>query len=80
MRAQKIVRRQWQARGETHTLDEVLSDVRDALNHMEDEAQIGAALEGLCAAAHLMDLDAETALRSAIARRIDNLRRDGQKT
>ncbi len=74
MRAQKIVRRQWQAQGETHTLDEVIAGVRDALDKLEGETQLGMALEGLCAAAHVMDLDAETALRSAITRRIDDLR------
>jgi len=79
MRAQKIVRRQWQAKGETHALDEVIASVRAALDRLEGEAQLGAALEGLCAAAHVMDLDAETALRSAITKRIDNLRQEDQK-
>ena len=79
MRAQKIVRRQWQAQGEKHTLDEVIFAARAALDHMEGEAQLGEALESLCAAAHVMDLDAETALRSAITKRIDNLRKSGEK-
>jgi len=77
MRAQKIIRRQWQAQGESHALDEVLALVRRAMDAMEDgsgEEQLGAALEGLCAAAHVMDLDAETALLSAITKRIDDLR------
>ncbi|MBQ7887495.1 MAG: MazG family protein [Clostridia bacterium] len=77
MRAQKIVRRQWQAQGEKHSLSEVISGVRAALDVIEagaDEEQLGNALEGLCALAHVMDLDAETALRSAITRRIDRLR------
>ena len=82
MRAQKIIRRQWQAQGESHPLGEVVAGVRAALEAMErgeGEAQLGAALEGLCAASHVMDLDAETALRSAITRRIDNLRRQDKK-
>ncbi len=82
MRAQKIVRRQWQAQGESHTPGEVLSCVRAALDALESgagEAQLGAALEGLCAMAHVLDLDAETALRSAITRRIDNLREEHKK-
>ena len=79
MRAQKIVRRQWQAQGETYTLSQVLSQVHESLDHMEGEQQLGQALEGLCAAAHVMDLDAETALRSAITRRIDDLRKKDKK-
>ena len=79
MRAQKIVRRQWQAQNETHTLEEVLAEANAALEHLEGEAQLGAALEALCAAAHVMDLDAETALRSAIARRIENLKKTEKK-
>ena len=34
------MRRQWQAMGETHTADEVLSQIRAALDHMEGEAQL----------------------------------------
>lgn len=82
MRAQKIVRRQWQAQGEKHAQDEVLAHVRAALNAIEagaKEEQLGAALEGLCQLAHVMDLDAETALRSAITRRIDNLSKEDEK-
>ena len=81
MRAQKIIRRQWQAQGESHPLGEVVAGVRAALEAMErgeGEAQLGAALEGLCAASHVMDLDAETVLRSAMTRRIDNLRRQNK--
>ena len=81
MRAQKIVRRQWQAQGETHTLDEMIAQAKAALDAIEGagEAQLGAALEALCALAHVMDLDAETALRSAITRRIDDLRKEDKK-
>jgi len=82
MRAQKIIRRQWQAQGESRTLQEALCAVRMALDAMDGgagEEQLGAALEGLCAAAHIMDLDAETALRSAVAKRIDHLRKTEKK-
>ena len=81
MRAQKIVRRQRQAQGTSWALGDVISGIRTALDAMETggEAQLGAALEGLCCAADAMDLDAETALRSAIARRIDNLRKEHKK-
>ena len=80
MRAQKIVRRQWQAQNETHPTQEIIGAVRDALDHLQGEVQLGEALEGLCAAAHVMDLDAETALRSTITRRIDNLRKAEKKS
>ena len=76
MRAQKIVRRQWQAQGKRYAQSEVSDAVRAALDHLEGEEQLGQALEGLCALAHVMDLDAETALRSAITKRIDNLRKE----
>ncbi|MBE5799620.1 MAG: MazG family protein [Clostridiales bacterium] len=83
MRAQKIVRRQWQAQDETHTKADALAAARAALDALEREtaaeAQLGAALENLCALAHVMDLDAETALRSAITRRIDDLRKADKK-
>ncbi|MBR4040332.1 MAG: MazG family protein [Clostridia bacterium] len=79
MRAQKIVRRQWQAQNETHTLDEVIAAAKAALDALEGEEQLGQALEALCAAAHVMDLDAETALRSAITRRIADLQNAEKK-
>ena len=83
MRAQKIVRRQWQARNEKHDLGEVLQDALGAVKALRQEgageAQLGAALESLCAAAHAMDLDAETALRTAIAARIEKLRKEDKK-
>ena len=81
MRGQKIVRRQWQAQGEKHELSQVLAWVRAALDAIEGgagEEQLGTALEGLCAMAHVMDMDAEIALRSAITKRIENLRKEGK--
>ena len=83
MRGQKIIRRQWQAQGESQTLGEVLDHVRKALTAVESgagEAQLGEALEGLCKLAHVMDLDAETALRSAITKRIEHLRKTDKKS
>ena len=79
MRGQKIIRRQWQANGEAHSLEEVRDAARGAMEallkeHAGEEA-LGQALESLCALAHAMDLDAEIALRSAITQRIERLRR-----
>ena len=78
MRAQKSVRREWQAKGETHTRGDVLCMLREAVCALEradaSEAELGDALEALCAMAHVMDLDAETALLSALTRRIQRLK------
>ena len=82
MRGQKIIRRQWQAEGETHSLGEAKAAAMDAMRALADEAAdeqaLGAALESLCALAHVMDLDAEIALRSAITKRIDHLQKEAQ--
>jgi len=78
MRAQKSIRRQWQARGEKHDREDVgvwLKKAAAALSGADaGEAQLGDALEALCAMAHVMDLDAETALLSALSRRIAKLK------
>lgn len=78
MRGQKIIRREWQAKGETHALEQVRQEAlaaAQALSRQDaGEKELGAALESLCALAHAMDLDAEIALRSAITARIDRLR------
>lgn len=77
MRAQKSIRRQWQAKGETHTKADVLEMLHAAVHALENaqaaETELGDALEALCALAHVMDLDAETALLSALTRRIHRL-------
>lgn len=77
MRAQKAIRREWQAKGERHGKQEIMDWLYAALNALgrmdAGERQLGDALEALCAAAHVMDLDAETALRSAITRRVERL-------
>ena len=82
MRGQKIIRRQWQANGETHSLEEVRAGALEAMRALAEEnageEALGAALENLCAMAHAMDLDAEIALRSAITRRIDRIRQAQQ--
>ncbi len=84
MRAQKIVRRIAQAKGETIAPEQALGDARAALEALcapgAGEAQLAQALMCLCAAAHAMDLDAETALRSAIAARIKRLEEEEKKT
>ena len=84
MRAQKAVRREQQAKGETRVLQAVLEDARCAVDALAQEGagekELGAALIKLCAAAHAMDLDAETALRSAITANIERLRNEEKKT
>lgn len=77
MRAQKAVRREAQAKGQTLALDGALSEARKALDAMESgagEAALGNALMSLCAAAQAAELDAETALRSAVSAQIERLR------
>lgn len=83
MRAQKAVRREQQARGEARGLQAAMEDARRAVDALAKEGagekELGAALMSLCAAAHAMDLDAETALRSAIAANVERLRREEKK-
>ena len=83
MRAQKAIRREWQAKGETRTRRQALEAVRQATRALEEETAgetaLGDALEALCALAHVMDLDAETALRSSICARIERLRKEEKK-
>lgn len=84
MRAQKAVRREQQAKGETRGLQAALGDVHRAAEALSQpgagEGELGAALMSLCAAAHAMDLDAETALRSAIASNVERLRKEEKKS
>jgi len=74
MRAQKVIRRQIQAKGETlapeTAKEKALAAVRALCAETAGEQELGAALESLCALAHAMDLDAEIALRSATGNRI----------
>ena len=42
------------------------------------ERELGEALSALCAVSHAMDLDAETALRSALGRRIERLENENK--
>ena len=83
MRAQKAVRREQQAKGETRSLQAAMEGARRAVDALAQEGagegELGAALMSLCAAAHAMDLDAETALRSAIAANVERLRREEKK-
>lgn len=80
MRAQKAVRREQQAKGETRSPEAALCDARRAVERLSQagagEGELGAALMSLCAAAHAMDLDAETALRSAISANVERLRKE----
>ena len=83
MRAQKAVRREQQAKGEPSNLKAALEQARRAVDALTQEGagegELGAALMSLCAAAHAMDLDAETALRSAITANVERLRREEKK-
>ncbi|MGN0995537.1 MAG: MazG family protein [Candidatus Ventricola sp.] len=82
MRAQKVIRRQAQSAGAEP--DAAAARARAAqvvqaiLQPGAGEAQLGEALEALCALAQAMGLDAEIALRSATARRIER-QRAGEK-
>ena len=83
MRAQKVVRRQMQAQGVSVSCEEALECCASALASVSapgaGEEQLGALLEACACLAHVMDLDAETALRAQTARRIDALRREDVK-
>ena len=82
MRGQKVIRRQWQAQGETHSISSVREGAKKAMDALllpdAGERELGDALENLCALAHAMDLDAEIALRSAITARIERLRQQNE--
>lgn len=81
MRMQKSIRREWQAKGEMHEKADVLLAAKEAAAALcregAGEDELGEAISALCAAAHAMDLDAETALRSALGRRIEKLKNEG---
>lgn len=83
MRAQKAVRREQQAKGKPCDLKAAFEQARCAVDALAKEGagegELGAALMSLCATAHAMDLDAETALRSAITANVERLRREEKK-
>ena len=78
MRAQKVIRRQAQASGAEMNVSCAREQAASAMQALcrpdAGEGQLGAALEALCALAQAMGLDAEIALRSATARRIEGQR------
>ncbi len=78
MRAQKCIKRELDAKGQTLTAQEAAQRLFAAAQALRggnaDEAALGALLEDACALAHAAGLDAETALRAQTARRIDRLR------
>ena len=78
MRAQKVIRRQAQASGAEMNVSCARGQAASAMQALcrpdAGEGQLGAALEALCALAQAMGLDAEIALRSATARRIEDQR------
>lgn len=83
MRGQKIVRREWTAKGEKPAVRDALALLTAAVNALEsgedEEARLGELLLACCALAHAMDLDAEITLRSAIDRHIASLRAKCEK-
>ena len=82
MRAQKVIRRQAQAAGAEPDAGAARAQAAAAMQALcrpdAGEAQLGEALEALCALAQSVGLDAEIALRSATARRIER-QRAGEK-
>lgn len=78
MRVQKSIRRELNAKGEIlntgAALDALETAVRAARGKDAGETELGEVLSAACALAHAMDLDAETALLSALARRVNRLR------
>jgi len=80
MRAQKSIRRELVAKGETLSVGEALDrlDAAAAALRARDagEMALGDLAQCCCALAHAMDLDAETALRAATGRQIERLRKE----
>ena len=80
MRAQKSIRRELGAKGETLTRSEALAQLDTAAAALRlqgaGEEALGALIERCCALAHAMDLDAETALRAATGRQIERLKKE----
>ncbi len=78
MRAQKIVKREMQAKGEGVTKDEAVRAMRDALGRLEaadgGEKELGDVLMAAATLSHAMGIDGEITLRSAIGAEIDRLR------
>ena len=85
MRAQKVIRREADAKGETLMVETALEKLHAAEQGVlsEDktrrEEALGTMLESLCALAEAGGLDAETALRAATGRRIDALQKESEK-
>lgn len=81
MRAQKVIRRLTSVQPDGAMRDEALDGIRGALERLawteasgeEAERLLGELLEQCCALAHALDLDAETALRSATRAHLERL-------
>ena len=81
MRAQKVIRRLSGAQPEETLARHAISAAKEALAAIESgdgqaEERLGEMLECCCALAHALDLDAETALRSATRARLERLRKE----
>ncbi len=79
MRAQKVISRMTTVQAEPNARDAAILLAQKKLTQLKEETSdheklLGELLESCCALAHALDIDAETALRSATANRIDGLR------
>lgn len=85
MRAQKVVRRLTAEQPGEELAALAADGAKSALSRLragegDREALLGELLEAVCALAHALDLDAETALRSATRERLDRMAREEKKT
>ncbi len=86
MRAQKVIRREAGAKGETLCVEAALEKLHAAEQGVQSadkvcrEEALGVMLESLCTLAEASGLDAETALRAATGKRIDALQKEFGKT
>ena len=71
MRAQKVLRRQQRAHGQTADARQAKEAFVRLAQAAEDGRSLGEALEAACALADALSLDAETCLRSVTAERVD---------
>ena len=86
MRAQKVVRRLTSEQPDRALKDAAIAGIEATVSRIREasaadqEALLGELLESCAALAHALDLDAETALRSATRKRLDRLRDRCEKT
>ena len=81
MRAQKVVRRLSGAKPQQGLGEQAIAAAREALASLDPadahaQERLGELLECCCALAHALDLDAETALRSATRARLERMKEE----